>query len=145
MEIVDNLEELIPCYIIGSDGILSELVKEELFLPNGTTTYIEGGIREITLEIKNRDPKLRREALDYYNLVCCICEQDFSKIYGDLGEDYLEIHHIIPISEGERKNTVKDVRVVCANCHRMIHSIGKGGIPIEELHEMVSRNKGKLM
>jgi 5-methylcytosine-specific restriction protein A len=119
------------------------LVKEELVQGNGTATYIEGGIREITSEIRNRDPKLRREALNYYNMVCCICEQDFSKIYGDMGDNYLEIHHLIPISDGERKNTVKDVRVVCANCHRMIHSVGKDGVPIEELSENIKQNKEK--
>ena len=143
MKIIESIEEVIPCYIVGSDGILKELVKEELSPVNDTVTHIEGGIREVTLEIRNRDPKLRREALDYYKLVCCICEQDFSTIYGDLGENYLEIHHIIPISDGERENTVKDVRVVCANCHRMIHSVGKNGVPIEELSGNIKRNKEK--
>ena len=59
--------------------------------------------------------------------VCQGCEFDFEKVYGELGKEYIEAHHLIPISElkkGEsRKITDKDFSVLCANCHRMIHRL----------------------
>ena len=54
--------------------------------------------------------------------VCNGCDFDFEKVYGSLGKEYIEAHHLIPISDlkkGEsRKITEKDFSVLCANCHR---------------------------
>ncbi len=40
-----------------------------------------------------------------------------------IGSDFIEGHHTVPISElkGEVKTKVKDVALVCSNCHRMLH------------------------
>jgi predicted HNH restriction endonuclease len=57
------------------------------------------------------------------NFVCCACGFDFRKGYGDLGERYIECHHIRPVSEmraGE-KTKLSDLVPLCANCHRMVH------------------------
>ncbi|MDZ4636360.1 HNH endonuclease [Bacillus cereus] len=56
-------------------------------------------------------------------LFCEICGFDFYKTYGELGKDYIEGHHTIPVSqlkEGE-KTKLKDIIMVCSNCHRMLH------------------------
>ncbi len=48
--------------------------------------------------------------------------------YGELGNGYIEAHHLDPLSErpelqwtDELQTSVEDVTVLCANCHRMIH------------------------
>lgn len=54
---------------------------------------------------------------------CNACEFDFGKAYGDLGHQYIECHHIRPVSKmaaGE-KTKISDLVPLCANCHRMIH------------------------
>jgi len=59
--------------------------------------------------------------------VCLSCNFDFEKVYGELGKEYIEAHHLTPISElkkGEsRMTTEKDFAVLCSNCHRMIHRL----------------------
>ena len=34
----------------------------------------------------------------------------------------IDIHHLDPIAEGERKTTLDDLIPLCANCHRLAHS-----------------------
>jgi len=59
--------------------------------------------------------------------VCQSCNFDFEKVYGDIGKEYIEAHHLIPMSElkkGESRTlTKKDFSVLCSNCHRMIHKL----------------------
>jgi hypothetical protein len=53
-------------------------------------------------------------------LFCEVCEFDFAKEYG---EEYIECHHTIPVHSmpSDGKTDPKDVAMLCANCHRMIH------------------------
>lgn len=56
-------------------------------------------------------------------LICEACGFDFEQTYGSLGKEFAECHHERPVSElkpGE-KTKLSDLRIVCANCHRMIH------------------------
>lgn len=74
--------------------------------------------------ISERSPKLRRAALEKFGYRCMACGFDFEAIYGhNLGEDFIEVHHIIPVSEDERENNPDNLRPLCANCHRMIHRL----------------------
>lgn len=57
-------------------------------------------------------------------LRCEICGLSFVAIYPkSLGEDFIEVHHKIPLSQIENivRTTLDDLLLVCANCHRMIH------------------------
>jgi 5-methylcytosine-specific restriction protein A len=57
--------------------------------------------------------------------ICQACMFNFEETYGNLGREYIEAHHLVPISDlkkGEkRKVTEYDFAVLCSNCHRMIH------------------------
>jgi len=51
---------------------------------------------------------------------------DFESKYGDLGQNFIEVHHKRPLSQLTENKTFsfdvfKDFDVLCANCHRMIH------------------------
>ncbi|MCA9467922.1 MAG: HNH endonuclease [Nitrospira sp.] len=53
-----------------------------------------------------------------------VCEFDFDKFYGpDLSIGYIEVHHLIPMASltKEIETDIKNLIVVCSNCHRMIH------------------------
>jgi len=56
-------------------------------------------------------------------LRCEVCNFDFYAKYGELGKDYIECHHTIPVCELDCGNTtkLKDVALVCSNCHRILH------------------------
>ena len=56
-------------------------------------------------------------------LYCEVCGFDFVDAYGELGEGFIEAHHVIPVSqlnEGDATR-IEDIMMVCSNCHSMIH------------------------
>lgn len=84
-----------------------------------------------------------RKILDKYT--CQICGMRFENTYGELGKEFAEAHHIVPLSklEGPVKTSIDDLRTVCANCHRMLHRMeGKHG-DVEKLREAVKTLKRK--
>ncbi len=69
------------------------------------------------------DKKKRQVVATTGRLVCEVCDFDFSKRYGDLGDGFMEAHHCRPVAtlaKGE-KTRLADLALVCANCHRMLH------------------------
>jgi len=56
-------------------------------------------------------------------LSCEVCEFDFQQMYGSFGSEFCEVHHLKQLSksDGEVKTEMKDLAVVCSNCHRIIH------------------------
>ena len=73
-------------------------------------------------------------------LFCEACEFDFAKTYGALGEDFIEAHHTIPVSEMDEEHVsrVIDIVLLCSNCHRMIHR-KMPWLTVEELRSMLGR------
>ncbi len=61
-------------------------------------------------------------------LRCEVCRMTFTETYGpELGADFIECHHITPLSalKGKSQETsLDDLALVCANCHRMLHRMG---------------------
>lgn len=45
------------------------------------------------------------------------------KIYGEIGAGFCEVHHLKPLSktDGVVETELKDLAIVCSNCHRIIH------------------------
>jgi hypothetical protein len=56
-------------------------------------------------------------------LFCQVCGVNFEEKYGNLGKNFIEAHHLIPVSKrgGVFNVSPKDFAIVCPNCHRMIH------------------------
>jgi 5-methylcytosine-specific restriction protein A len=56
-------------------------------------------------------------------LACEVCGFDFKEHYGEIGDGFAECHHVVPVSElnGTQKTRLKDLAIVCPNCHRMLH------------------------
>ncbi|MBE2185902.1 MAG: HNH endonuclease [Rhodothermales bacterium] len=56
-------------------------------------------------------------------LRCEVCSFDFAIFYGEIGHGFAECHHLTPISElrPNQRTTLRDLAIVCANCHRMLH------------------------
>lgn len=101
---------------------------------------IEGKERSRVQTYIERNPRLRAEALRLHGTRCTACGFDFGEKYGCLGEGYVEVHHLFPISEygGERKvNPTTDLVPLCSNCHRIIHRPEKV-LSIEELKRIIA-------
>ena len=69
--------------------------------------------------------KAKKEAiLRTTGKLCCeACGFDFKDIYGEFGDGFCEVHHLQPLSkaDGVVKTELKDLAIVCSNCHRIIH------------------------
>lgn len=93
-----------------------EVTSEEVFR--------EGAVRQVSVNAYERDPKARQKCIDYYGVSCSVCNFNFGRFFGELGEGFIHVHHLRPISEIAEEyevDPVKDLRPVCPNCHAMIH------------------------
>ncbi|WP_431027040.1 HNH endonuclease [Lysinibacillus sp. LZ02] len=113
----------------GVWGLRSELGKvkkrpvymtEEDQFPEGKEQYYLHKKRERNQTVVRLKKQI---AMQDGKLNCEVCGFDFKARYGELGEGYIECHHIKPISvyTEEEVTTVDDLVLVCSNCHRMLH------------------------
>lgn len=81
--------------------------------------------------------KENRQKIDKH-LHCDICGFSFFDFYGDIGRSYIEAHHTVPLSEisGATRTRLRDFALVCANCHRMLHS-KTPAYSIQQLKDMI--------
>lgn len=56
-------------------------------------------------------------------IACSVCGFDFHRIYGELGSEFCEVHHLRSFADAgcEVITRLEDLAVVCSNCHRMLH------------------------
>lgn len=79
---------------------------------------------------RERDKAFSKRVRDYYlskgngKIECNACREFPVNIYGPLGHSAIEVHHKIPIEElqPDTVTTLAEMAVLCANCHRVVHS-----------------------
>lgn len=106
---------------IISDEEITNVFPDEIDL---TQEFREGAVRKVSVNAYERDPKARQKCIDHYGLSCSVCNFNFGQVFGQLGEGFIHVHHLRPISEiGEEYvvDPIQDLRPVCPNCHAMIH------------------------
>ena len=87
----------------------------------------------------DRSPNARDACIEYHGHKCAVCGFDFKDKYGNIGEGYIEVHHLQEISsvgEDYEINPVADLRPVCSNCHSMLHR-NKPAYSIDELKRKI--------
>ncbi|WP_420497540.1 HNH endonuclease [Xenorhabdus griffiniae] len=59
-----------------------------------------------------------------------------------MGENFCEVHHLNPLhkSDGETRNELSDLAIVCSNCHRMIHR-KEPMISIKDLSKIINQKR----
>lgn len=106
--------------------------------------FYEGAVSEVSLDKYERNPEARKACIKHYGAQCAVCGFDFEKTYGEIGKDYIQVHHIIPLSEIGKEHVVdyqEDLIPVCPNCHVMLHRKYKGKYLLpSELFELVRGN-----
>ncbi|MEH2137037.1 MrcB family domain-containing protein [Nostoc sp.] len=82
-----------------------------------------------------RNQALCNKAKEIHGYICKACGFDFEMKYGNIGKNYIEAHHLVPIATLEKTKVQldpsTDFTVLCSNCHRIIHRIK----PIPTLEE----------
>lgn len=110
--------------------------------PEEVIGFPEGASTQVLVNKYERDPRNRSAAISAHGFECLACGFDFKKIYGDLGADFIIVHHIVPVSKigaDYEIDPVKDLITLCANCHAMIHRQDPP-LSLEELRSVVSRS-----
>ena len=71
-------------------------------------------------------------------LFCEKCGFDFSLKYGERGFDFIEAHHIKPISARTKNEITKveDIVLLCSNCHNIVHR-KRPWLSMAELEEII--------
>jgi predicted restriction endonuclease len=101
----------------------------------------EGTKKQITVNAYERSSQARQECINEYGYKCVICNFDFEKIYGEIGHNFIHVHHVKPLSEIDEKykiNPIEDLRPVCPNCHAMLHK-RKPAYSIEEIKDKMEQ------
>ena len=108
-------------------------------------TYFEGATKNITVNVYERSTKARSICLQRYGFDCTVCGFNFETIYGRAGSDFIQVHHLKPLSEitgTYQLDPLDDLRPVCPNCHAMLHR-RKPAYSIDEIKEMIQQRQAE--
>ena len=108
-----------------------------------TGLMLEGGSNKVVVNRYERNPVNRELCLSANGYNCMICGFDFQAKYGSIGEHFIHVHHIVPVSEMKTEyliNPVKDLIPVCPNCHAMLHRVSPPLTP-DELRNMILKEE----
>ncbi len=108
---------------------------------NTELVVMEGGKKTVKLNHYERNPKNRKRCIEKYGYKCAVCNFDFYETYGEIGKNFIHIHHLKPLADlgGEKEVSIDDLRPVCPNCHAMLHRKNKGVYSISELKRKIRR------
>jgi hypothetical protein len=101
--------------------------------------YPEGPKRTILVNAYERNPSARLACISYFGARCSVCDFDFGQEYGLIGEGFIHVHHIVPLSSvgpDYKIDPKQDLRPVCPNCHEMLHR-RQPPYSIEELKQIM--------
>lgn len=86
--------------------------------------FIEGKSKKVYVNVYERNTAARNKCIEHYGYKCQICEFDFEKKYGEIGKNFIHVHHLNDISSigiEYELNPISDLIPVCPNCHAMLH------------------------
>lgn len=121
-------------------------VEGEVLLPDeaaGSTMLTEGGRKSVLVNAVERNARARAECLRLHGLRCKVCDLDFFQAYGEVGQGFIHVHHLMPIAAATDLRTVdpmQDLVPVCPNCHAMLHRRSPP-FEIEELRHMMQSSR----
>lgn len=101
-------------------------------------SIVEGKQRQRYTYYYERNSKLREQSIQIHGITCKVCGFNFEEAYGEHGRDYIQIHHIKPLSESKETkiNPLTDLIPLCANCHVMVHRKKNKTLTIKELRKI---------
>ncbi len=142
-EFVDELEA------VWFDFLNSQNIRSNPFTEpykESQKEYKEGIPNDVTVTRYERNPHARKECIDHYGLKCVVCGMNFQQVYGEIGKDFIHVHHlrqVATIGKEYEVNPVKDLRPVCPNCHAMIHRRIEP-YTLEEMKKIMKVNKRNI-
>lgn len=87
-------------------------------------TYPQDAVVRVLANRYERDEDARRACLARHGTSCAACGFSFELKYGELGMDFIQVHHIVPVAQlgsGYQLDAITDLVPLCPNCHAMAH------------------------
>lgn len=108
----------------------------------------EGAKARVMVNRYERDPEARRLCLEHFGHECRVCGLRFEARYGDIGREFIHVHHKTPLSEITDHNNHKvrpreDLVPVCPNCHAMLHRPPDRTLTVEELRQRMAEARAR--
>lgn len=107
-----------------------------------TKLFTEGKPTDVVQTRYEKSVLARKLCLDLHGYSCAVCEFNFYDTYGDIGTDFIHVHHKNPqasIKKEYQINPYEDLVPVCPNCHAMLHK-KTPPYTIEELKNIIELN-----
>ncbi len=124
--------------LAGQTSETSVTLAEEVTEPK---VFFEGATKTITINAYERNLEGREACLKHYGYNCAVCDFNFEKTYGELGKNFVHVHHLRPLAEIKieyKLDPIKDLRPVCPNCHAMLHRMAPA-ISIDSLKQRLRK------
>ncbi len=105
--------------------------------------FNEGELRQVTTNRYERNREAREKCIELKGCKCEVCGIDFKETYGEIGEGFIHVHHVTPISSKGKDYKLdidNDLVPVCPNCHAMMHRKNPP-FSVEELKKIILTNK----
>lgn len=117
-----RLNEVVDSYI----GSIFSTANDEYFPETieSSPEIFEGIKKQVSVNKYERSSIARARCIEAYGYSCRICKFSFEETYGEIGKEFIHVHHITPIhSIGKtyKIDYVNDLIPVCPNCHAMLH------------------------
>lgn len=117
-----KLNDVLEKYISSVFGTANDEFFPETI--GSSAEIFEGIKKQVSVNKYERSSVARAKCLEAHGYSCKICSFDFEKTYGDIGKNFIHVHHLVPIhsiGQSYKIDYVNDLIPICPNCHAMIH------------------------
>jgi 5-methylcytosine-specific restriction protein A len=134
------------CGIVINDKYVNDLIDFwENFISKDKTVigkiqkkeFWEGNSQQKMYSYYERNISARNECIKNNGFICKVCGMNFEDIYGEIGKNYIHVHHITFHSSIKKLHKIdpeNDLTTICPNCHSMLHRKSNGKyLSIEDL------------
>ena len=87
-------------------------------------TVPAAAVTRVEVNQYEHSPDARRVCVAHHGTSCAVCGFSFEIAYGEIGKDFIPVHHLVPVSQlgsAYELDPITDLVPLCANCHAMAH------------------------
>ncbi|WP_426998517.1 HNH endonuclease [Pseudarthrobacter sp. N5] len=104
-------------------------------------TFPEESMSRVEVNRYERSPEARRACIAHRGTSCDACGFSFEIVYGEIGKDFIHVHHVVPVSQlgsDYQLDPITDLVPLCANCHAMAHQGVSTPRTVAELRRIIA-------